>query len=113
MANAIQLLKIFSDEKPEIGISELAKRLGVAKSTAHRIATTLVNDCMLEQNARNKKYSLGLGLFELASRVRRKLNVNAKPDPLMESAALCARVSAAGGRSSGATRDAEQACRRT
>ena len=40
VATAIELLKAFSEDEVEIGISTLAKRLGVAKSTAHRLATT-------------------------------------------------------------------------
>ena len=38
VATAIELLKAFSEDEVEIGISTLAKRLGVAKSTAHRLA---------------------------------------------------------------------------
>ena len=40
VATAIALLKAFSEDEVEIGISLMAKRLGVAKSTAHRLATT-------------------------------------------------------------------------
>jgi DNA-binding IclR family transcriptional regulator len=40
---ALRLLKIFSESEVEIGISDLARRLGVAKSTAHRLAVTLVS----------------------------------------------------------------------
>src|SRR5262245_25851325 len=40
VASSIRLLKAFSEEQVEIGISDLAKRLGVAKSTVHRLAVT-------------------------------------------------------------------------
>ena len=78
VANAMRLIKVFSDAQYEIGISELAQHLGVAKSTAHRLAATLVAEGMLEQNAQDGKYRLGLALFELGSLVRRKMDVTAE-----------------------------------
>jgi IclR family transcriptional regulator, KDG regulon repressor len=76
VANAIALLKTFSDERFEMGITELAARLGVAKSTAHRLAATLVETGMLEQNRENEKYRLGFAAFELGALVRRKMDAS-------------------------------------
>ncbi len=70
VANAILLMKTFSDEQGELGISALAARLGLAKSTVHRLASTLVDAGMLEQNQETGKYRLGLAVFELGSLVR-------------------------------------------
>ncbi len=75
VANAIRLLKAFNDDEYELGVSSLAKRLGLAKSTVHRLASTLIKDDMLEQDKETGKYRLGLALFELGARVRRKMNV--------------------------------------
>jgi len=50
-----------------MGISALASRLGLAKSTVHRLATTLVEYDILEQNRETGKYRLGLALFELSA----------------------------------------------
>jgi len=75
VANALRLAKSFSEAEPEMGISALAARLGLAKSTVHRLATTLVEYDMLEQNAETGKYRLGLALFELGTLVRRKMDV--------------------------------------
>lgn len=60
VANAMRLLKVFSAEAPEWGISDLARHLGVAKSTAHRLASTLVTEGFLEKNPSNDRYRLGL-----------------------------------------------------
>jgi DNA-binding IclR family transcriptional regulator len=76
VANAVALLKAFSDEHYEMGITALAQRLGVAKSTVHRLAATLVGAGMLEQNAETEKYRLGLAAFELGALVRRKMDVS-------------------------------------
>jgi IclR family KDG regulon transcriptional repressor len=83
LASSIRLLKAFSEEQVEIGISDLAKRLGVAKSTVHRLAVTLVADGMLEQNPDTGKYRLGLSLFRLGSLVRRRMNVSNEARPLL------------------------------
>ncbi len=74
VANAIRLTKAFSEHEFEMGISSLASRLGLAKSTVHRLATTLVEYDILEQNRESGKYRLGLALFELGTLVRRKMD---------------------------------------
>lgn len=75
VASAMRLLKSFSDEQHEIGIGALSRRLGLAKSTVHRLAATLLEAGMLDQNAETGKYRLGLTLFELGSLARRKMDI--------------------------------------
>jgi IclR family KDG regulon transcriptional repressor len=81
VANAMRMIRAFSDEEYEIGISDLALRLGVAKSTAHRLATTLLEAGMLEQNRQTGKYRLGLALFQLGTLVRRKMDISNEAKP--------------------------------
>lgn len=83
VATSVRLLKAFSEEQVEIGISDLAKRLGVAKSTVHRLAVTLVADGMLEQNPETEKYRLGIALFRLGSLVRRRMTMSNEARPLL------------------------------
>src|SRR5712671_4068063 len=75
VANSIRLLSSFSGEEDELGITALAGRLRLAKSTVHRLAATLTAARFLEQNDENGKYRLGLALFELGSLVRRRMDV--------------------------------------
>ncbi|APX89477.1 hypothetical protein BV394_06905 [Brevirhabdus pacifica] len=75
VTTAIHLLKTFSLEDQELGISELAKRLGVAKSTVHRLASALLDEGLLQQNPENGRYRLGVGLFSLGSQVRSRFDV--------------------------------------
>jgi IclR family transcriptional regulator, KDG regulon repressor len=74
VANSIRLTKAFSEHQNEMGISALAARLGLAKSTVHRLASTLVEYDILEQNRETGKYRLGLALFELGALVRRNMD---------------------------------------
>lgn len=81
VSTAIALLKSFSESDVEIGISQLAKRLGVAKSTVHRLAMTLVSEGLLEQNPETGRYRLGIGLFRLGSLVRQRMDVSTEARP--------------------------------
>ena len=81
VANAILLMKAFSDEQSELGISALAERLRLAKSTVHRLASTLVEAGMLEQNKETGRYRLGLAVFELGSLVRRRFDMSFEAKP--------------------------------
>jgi len=75
VANSIRLLGSFSGDENELGITTLAARLRLAKSTVHRLASTLTAARFLEQNAETGKYRLGLALFELGALVRRRMGV--------------------------------------
>jgi DNA-binding IclR family transcriptional regulator len=83
VATAVRLLKVFSEEGVELGISALAKRLGVAKSTAHRLAVTLVSEGMLEQDRDSGKYRLGIALFRLGALVRQRMDVSNEAKPFL------------------------------
>jgi IclR family KDG regulon transcriptional repressor len=75
VANSIRLLTSFSGEENELGITTLATRLRLAKSTVHRLAATLRSAGFLEQNSETGKYRLGVALFELGALVRRRMDV--------------------------------------
>src|SRR6266576_2801003 len=83
VASAIRLLKVFSEDAVDIGISDLARRLRIAKSTAHRLAVTLVSEGMLEQDGGTGKYRLGVGLFRLGALVRRRMEVSNEARPFL------------------------------
>jgi len=75
VANSIRLLSSFSGQENELGITVLASRLKLAKSTVHRLAATLTAARFLEQNGETGKYRLGLALFELGALVRARMDV--------------------------------------
>jgi DNA-binding IclR family transcriptional regulator len=83
VATAIRLLKAFSEDEVEIGISALSRRLGLAKSTVHRLATTLMADGLLEQDRDSGKYRLGVALFRLGALVRQRMDVSNEARPYL------------------------------
>jgi IclR family transcriptional regulator, KDG regulon repressor len=76
VTSALRVLKVFSHGEPELGISSIAQRLGLAKSTVHRLAVTLASEGFLEQNPQNGRYRLGLSLFSLGALVRQRMDVS-------------------------------------
>ncbi|MGF9711062.1 IclR family transcriptional regulator [Paenibacillus naphthalenovorans] len=63
--NAIRILREFTLADKELGITELSKRLGLAKSTIFRLVSTLHGNNLVEKNKYTHKYHLGIGSFEL------------------------------------------------
>jgi DNA-binding IclR family transcriptional regulator len=61
---ALDLLDCFADRE-EFGVSELARSIGVAKSTAHRLLTTLCARGFAQRDEESGRYRLGLHLYEL------------------------------------------------
>lgn len=62
---ALDVLHCFHDNGPDLGASDLARRLGLSASTAHRLARTLLGAGFLEQDARTSRYRLGPAVTEL------------------------------------------------
>ena len=48
--NAARVLRAFSHADQELGVTELSRRLGLGKSTTHRLVTTLEAERLLEQD---------------------------------------------------------------
>jgi len=68
---AISLLKLLGDGTPETGVSELARRLNVHKSTVSRLLATLERQGLVERNPDTEKFRLGFELVRLAGQVAR------------------------------------------
>lgn len=67
VANAARVLKAFTHNEREWGVSDLARRLDIAKSTTHRLLATLTDEGLLEQDAETGRYRVGLAVFDLAA----------------------------------------------
>lgn len=67
----------------ELGVSDLARRLGVAKSTSHRILSTLAHRGYVEQSAETGTYRLALHVFELGQQVESRTALNRVCLPLL------------------------------
>lgn len=68
---AISLLKAFTDEQPELSLVELARLLGLNKTTAYRLLTALENEGLVARNADTETYRLGPEMIVLGGRALR------------------------------------------
>ena len=66
LAKALSILDTFSAKRPEWGIRELGRELGINPSTVYRLVTTLYQAGYLERNPDNLAYSLGPKVMKLA-----------------------------------------------
>lgn len=69
VAKALALLDYFSEDEPEIGLSDLARRARIDKATVHRMLGSMADAGLVEQRSDSKLYRLGAGVLRLA-RVR-------------------------------------------
>ncbi|MGI6485562.1 MAG: IclR family transcriptional regulator [Thermoanaerobacterales bacterium] len=63
IARAVNILELFSHDRPILGISEIARELSLQKSAVYRIVQTLVQSGILEKQ--DRKYKLGFKLYKL------------------------------------------------
>jgi DNA-binding IclR family transcriptional regulator len=66
----------------EAGVTELAAELGVHKSTAFRLATTLESRRLVEQTTERGKYRLGVGILRLAGATTARLDIVQEARPV-------------------------------
>mgnify|MGYP000369888024 CR=1 FL=1 len=80
---AIAILKAFSLEKPERGVNELSRELGLHKSTASRLMQTLAEGGLLARNPETDRYRLGIDLIGLAAQVTSYLDIREVARPFL------------------------------
>lgn len=76
VTNAARLLKQFSNKDRELGVTELARRLNLGKSTVHRLVTTLTAEQLLARDPDTGKYRLGIAMYDLGSAVASHLDLH-------------------------------------
>jgi len=71
LQQALSVLVYMGEQAPEASVTELAAELGLSKSTVHRLLHTLERFDLIERDARDERYRLGLKLQQLGSRAVR------------------------------------------
>ena len=65
LERGLAILAEFRPATPELGISDLARSLGLSRSTSHRYVATLARLGYLQQNEDTRKYRLGPRVLDL------------------------------------------------
>jgi DNA-binding IclR family transcriptional regulator len=73
---ALDILFLYTNAEPKLGITEISKRLGLTKPTVHGLVQTLTKRGFLDQDYETRKYSLGLKIHELGSILSGTLKIN-------------------------------------
>lgn len=81
---AAAILRSFTDNGPELGVTALSGRLGLHKSTVSRLLSTLEHAGLVEQDPETGKYRLGLGLITLAGAALERIDLRRLALPFLE-----------------------------
>lgn len=65
LERGLKILQVFSQDKSELGIAELARAIGISRSTAFRLVHTLEIMGFLKKVDNSKKYQLGSRILDL------------------------------------------------
>ena len=81
---ALQILELFSMEKPAWGITEIGKALNMYKSNVYNILFTLAKRGFIKKDFNTEKYSLSIKYFELGSVVIKNMDLRKIALPYIE-----------------------------
>ena len=81
---ALKMIRLFTHRTPELKLNEISSLMGIHKSSAHRIAVTLVAGGFLRWNAGRGTYSLGLKILELSGVLVSTLEIRSQVRPNLE-----------------------------
>lgn len=86
---ALSIIQILADNPGRpIGVTEIAGQLGVSKSTAHRLLTTLAQFNFVSRGETTGKYRLGWALYQVAHQLPHASGVHSVAQPLIHETAL-------------------------
>ncbi|MCG2620996.1 IclR family transcriptional regulator [Arthrobacter sp. I2-34] len=83
---AIAVLEILAREG-DAGVSEIADKVGIHKSTASRLLGALMARDLVHQNSERGKYQLGFGILRLAASIPGRLSLVHEARPVLEALA--------------------------
>lgn len=83
LATALDILDYFEVHE-SLGVTELARRFHVSKSTAHRMLATMYGRGFVEKDTRTGRYRLGMRLYELGQAAADRSRIRRIALPLLE-----------------------------
>jgi DNA-binding IclR family transcriptional regulator len=80
---AFEVLSCFTREEPELGVSQISRRLGLGASTVHRLLTIMVEKGFAVRDPATQRYRLGSALLRLAAAVSESDELRLAARPLL------------------------------
>jgi DNA-binding IclR family transcriptional regulator len=85
VSRALQIIELLiSTPMHELGVSEIARQLGVVKSTAHQLLATLASHGFVENNGTTGRYRLGVRAMEAGAVASTQAGLGPAVIPLLE-----------------------------
>lgn len=84
MLKAFAVLECFSTLERKLSVSDIARRTGLPRGTAHRVMATLREIGFVEQERERDQYRLGLKLFELGNIVLANMDLHREAKSFVE-----------------------------
>jgi DNA-binding IclR family transcriptional regulator len=84
VTNALNLLEEFKEDRDELGVTELSKRLSLHKNNVFRLLATLESKGYIEQNKATENYRLGVKSLELGQTFIKQLGLVRQAKPFMK-----------------------------
>ena len=84
LRKGVDLLFLFSEAEPVLGVQEIASRLRLPKSTAYRFVSTLRQLGLLVQDTESRRYRLGARLLSLQPAVIRPVDLRTLALPFLQ-----------------------------
>ncbi|MCL6517634.1 IclR family transcriptional regulator [Alicyclobacillus sp.] len=81
---AFLLLEVVSDHPDGIAITELANRVGMYKSTVHRLLGTMMRRGYIEQDPRTGRYKLGYTVLDLGMKLLSSIDLRREALPHLQ-----------------------------
>lgn len=87
---AVDVLFLFAGHDADLGVTEIARELGISKAVVHRILTSLRERDLVVLDGESRRYALGPAVLQLAAAYRSTLDVRSLAHDTMVQ--LCAQT---------------------
>lgn len=84
LERALKIIDLLAHSNKPMGVTEIGKLIGVHKSTAYRLVSTLRQFGYVDQDEETEKYFLGLKPLELSSIINERLDIKKIIHPYLE-----------------------------
>lgn len=80
----LRVLQAFEPGERDVSLGEIAERVGLPKSSVHRLLATLIGHHFVERDPETRRYRLGIRLFELGSAAIHERGLHSAAHPALE-----------------------------
>jgi DNA-binding IclR family transcriptional regulator len=84
LLKAVSILKCFSYDEPELGISDIIQKVEMPRTTVHRILSTLIRAELLSRKNNTGKYRIGPALYTMGSLYLVTTDILSAAEPVTE-----------------------------